>query len=403
MILSTLLLTLGGLYAAPVGSGASAAERERQRPRPNDASLCPYCGGDPARMAAGGIVSHGGFEFATTDTAGIDGLLAAIDVHWIETEHFEIGLGLGPYRVGQDEREKIRAELTELQAAFPEIQPKTRTIDPWLRTHLYALRAEKAYRRFLEIMRVEQSEFPDGETPWLLGTPYRGEGPHLGQKGKYEVLVVPSKALHVFFLRDQFGLSIEMTQRWNVIDRDTLIVSIHQEQGLKDDQALHGHFVFNVTLNLLDGYEHYSYDTARWISEGLAHFVERELSPRYNTFDSSEGAVAETTRKSDWAAEVRSMIQAGDAPRMAELVALKTYAQFELRHHFATWSMTCFLIQEHPEAYACLNERIHGAKNAEGFPDATNLDDQLREAFQDCLGTSYAQFDAAWSEWALRQ
>src|SRR5262245_59935263 len=106
---------------------------------------------------------------------------------------------------------------------------------------------------------------------------------------------------------------------------------------------------------MLDGYKHYSYETPWWIREGLAHFVEREINPKFNSFDSTEGAVAEMTKESDWSAEVKRMIQSGKAPRMAEMANLKTPAEFKLPHHFACWSMTAFLIEKHPEAWACLN------------------------------------------------
>ena len=49
-----------------------AVAQEKKPPkelRPNDPSTCPYCLGDPERMRQAGIVSHGGFDFARTNTA----------------------------------------------------------------------------------------------------------------------------------------------------------------------------------------------------------------------------------------------------------------------------------------------------------------------------------------------
>ena len=94
-------------------------------------------------MEAAGIVSHGGFGFAKTDTAGVDALLPALDVYWIESPHFRIGLGLSPYKPKQGERKKIRAELTEMATVLEEVNPKAKTIDTWLRLHIYAQRMEK--------------------------------------------------------------------------------------------------------------------------------------------------------------------------------------------------------------------------------------------------------------------
>ena len=375
--------------------GAAAALPQRL----NDPAQCPYCHNDPALMKAAGISSHGGFQFASSDTAGIDRLLATNDLRWIESAHFELAFALGFHKVKQDEKEKIREELGRLALVLPEVDPKTKQLDPWLRAHLYAQRMEEAWKRFLEIMQVEASAFPDGTKGWDRSTKYMGEGPYLGQSGKFEVLIVPSEAALVAFLKDQFGLQVRQTQRWNVTERSSITVAISTHQGqLKDDGALHGHVVFNLAINMLDGYKHYSYDTPIWIREGLAHFMEREVDPRFNSFDASEGAVAQTTRIAEWEPEVKKLIAKG-APRMAELIALKDYAELTLPHHFATWSMVDFLVRAHPQGFACLNDKLHGRKNSDGFPDGANMPEVHREAFKECLGMSYPEFDRAWAEW----
>jgi hypothetical protein len=388
-------MLLGLALAAALQKGA------RDLPR-NEPRNCPWCGGEPGLMAAAGIVSHGGFEFGVTDTGKVDALLGGKDIYWIESAHFEIGLALAPYRVATEEAKKIRAELSELAERLPEIDPKTRLIDPWLRAHLYAQRAEQVWRRFLELMQVQESDFPDGKGVWLLGTPYRGEGPYVGQKGKFELLVLPTAADQVTLLKAHFGLTMERTQRWNVIERDSLMVVTNiGENDLREDQKLHGHVAFNLACVLLDGYEHYSYDTPFWIQEGLAHFMEREINPRFNTFDASEGSVGVRVNKEDWDAETKVLVQAGKAPRVAELTALRTFAEFDLADHYTCWSMTRFLIETNPRGYACLNAALHGIKNEQGGPDGSNMPDRQRQAFLDCLAMTYPEFDASWQAWAL--
>ena len=384
--------------AAPLGAQSDSKAR-------TDPSNCPYCEGDPEVAAAAGLVGHGPFEFAaegqTSETVG-DYLIA--DTYWIESEHFEIGLALAPYKVPQKEKNKIRAELTELAEVLPNVDPKAKVLDEWLRVHLFAQRCEKVFERFLEIVQKTRDDFPTAGQRWVIGQPYMGEGPYVGQSGKFEVLLLTSEGESVAFLKDQFGLPIKRTQRWNVVERDSLSVTIHLDQGsLKRDTALHGHLAFNLAINLLDGYRHYSYDTPVWLLEGLAHFMEREITIRYNTFDSTEGALAEETRKSKWMPEVRKLVKSNEAPRLAELVSLQSYASFTLETHFTVWSMTDFLIREHPQGYACIQDKIHGRKNAEGYADASNLRDVHRQAFQECLGMSYAMFDQAWRDWVLTQ
>lgn len=214
------------------------------------------------------------------------------------------------------------------------------------------------------------------------------------------MLLLPSEAAGTQFLREQFGLLTKLSQRWNVTNRDSLVLVVHTGQGdLKEDGAMHGHVAFNLAINLLDGYKHYSYDTPIWIREGLGHFIEREINPKFNTFDSSEGAVAAMTRKEKWEPEVRKMIAAGTQLRMAELMTLKDYAGLTLNHHYTTWSMTDFLVRAKPDAYAAFNARLHGITNKAHIGDGSNMSDVHRTAFQECLGMSYTEFDAAWAKW----
>ncbi|MAF65357.1 MAG: hypothetical protein CMJ84_06830 [Planctomycetes bacterium] len=383
------------------GLCAKAPAQRSHRVPANDPSTDPYTRGEPAALERAGLVSLGGFEFGTTDTAEIDEFMGVSDIKWIESAHFELGFALGPYRVPQKEKKAIGAELVALREKLPKVDPKASTLDPWLRAHMYAQRAERVWDRFCELIRVDASVFPVGKANWTPDGEYWGIGPHLGQKGKYEVLILPSEGASVMFLQRHFGLKIKRTQRWNVIDRDSLVLITHTRQGrLTEDTALHGHVAFNLTHNLLDGYKHYSYDTPIWLHEGLAHFIEREINPRHNTFDGSEGAVPQMSRKARWGLEVRKIIAGDDAPRMAELMSLDNFGQMELPDHYATWSMVDFLVQTEPEGFSELIGALKSFRDEEGLPDGSDLPGKHRRLFRELIGLSYAEFDAAWRAWA---
>jgi len=369
-----------------------------------DEETCPYCGEDPERMAAAGIVSHGGFDFGRGTTETAEELFPEQRIVWIETAHFELGVALPTYRLVKAEKAKIKAELADLGRSLPAVSTRARELDPWLRAHLYAQRLQRLWTRVQELLQVEDADFPDGSVPWQIGTPYRGEGPHLGQKGKFEVMLFGDEASHQRFLSHNFGLSTRVTQRWNIPDENTLTVVIHTgDPRLRSDDALHGHLHHALGINLLDGYEYYGYDTPVWLREGLGHFLERELDPRHNSFSYSEGAISEKTMRSGWSSQVRRMIHAGSAPTLAEMVHLRTFAELDLRHHYASWSMTKFLVDEYPAGYACLNAELHGIKNSKGLNDGGRMTDRHRRSFARCVGLSYAEFDQAWREWAMRQ
>ncbi|MCK6445565.1 MAG: hypothetical protein L6Q99_04170 [Planctomycetes bacterium] len=367
----------------------------------DDKDVCPYCGNDPELMAKAGLVNHGPFDFGANGIERAETLLAAYDVKWLQSKHFEIGFALGAWKVKDDEKKKFRAELEKLAAVLPKVDPKERVIDPWLRTHLYAQRCEEIYARVQELLGVDDSMFPDGTKPWDTTGKYMGEGPYMGQKGKFEVLLLPAEAALTTYLKNEFGLPTKKNQRWNITDKDTITVVINITEGsLREDMALHGHVGFNLAINMLDAFKHYSYDTPIWIREGLGHFVEREITPKYNTFDSSEGSVAAMTSKAKWEPEVKKLVAAGEAPRMAELVNMKDYADLTLPTHFVTWSMVDFLVKTNPKGFACLNDAIHGRTDAKGYADGSNLLDVHRESFPTCLGyATYQEFDAAWAAW----
>ena len=394
---SLVFLLLG--LAAPLAA-------QKEKPPRNAPENCSWCRGDRETMRGAGIVSHGGFEFAAPPgtTASVDQFFGGKDIYWIESAHFKLGLCVGIHKVGPDEAKAVRAELTELHEVLREVDPKAKVLDPFMRTHLYAHRVEKTWKRFLELMQVEESIFPQLGDVWLIGTPYLGEGPYIGMKGKFELLVLPTAGDQVPFLKKQYGLSITRTQRWHDLTRGSLIVVTNvMENELFEDQKIYGHVVFNLSINLLDGFKHYSYDTQCWLREGLGHYMEREINPRFNTYDASEGSLGVKVNKEDWDEEVKQLITAGKAPRVAELTGLKTYAEFEMRHHYACWSMTKFMITTNPQGYGCLNGMLHGRKRADGMPDAENLLDVQRTAFVECFGMTYPQFDEAWRVWAISQ
>jgi hypothetical protein len=392
-----LAIGLAGLLAC---AAAIAEPARAQSKKDTDPANCPYCHNDPVLLKQAGLVSHGGFPFGVTDTAKVDEFLSGSEIRWIETANFRIGFALGSNRVKFEEKKKFLAELGRLALVLPEVKPDAVLIDPWLRTHLYAQRAEEIHKRFVQLIQAENVAFADGSGKWEGD--YKGEGPYLGMKEKYEVLLLPTEAMHAKFLTEHAGLQIKNSQRWHFIDRGKITLVAHTEQGkLRVDEAMHAHLAFNLAHNFYDGLLHYSYDTPVWLHEGIAHLFEREVSPKYNSFDSGEGAVAEMSSKSNWQPEVMKLIAGGQAPRMAELMSLKSYAELKLPHHFTTWSMIDYLTKTQPDAFAKFLWAIKSCKDSRGVPTGENLGEYHRQKFKETLEMSYAEFDEAWRAWAM--
>ena len=161
-----LAVAMVGLLAL---TAVAAAQKPLDRSKPlTDPANDPYTrGGKEKYVEAAGYASMGGFEFGARDdtTTEVSALLEGVEVRWIETAHFELGIALPKVKVTKEERKKVKAELAKLQKALPVVKPDTKFLDPWLRAHLYAQRLEEHYARLQEIMgrhgrdvRSEQGE-----------------------------------------------------------------------------------------------------------------------------------------------------------------------------------------------------------------------------------------------------
>jgi hypothetical protein len=392
------LTVLLALLLAP----QSEAQRRGRDVPANDPGQCPYCRGNPERMAAAGIVSHGPFPFARADTTALDELLSGADIHWIETSHLRIGVGLAPYRLRTDERRKVRAELESLATVLPGVPVRTTTLDPWLQAHLWAQRTENMYSRFLSIVRKTPEDFPPEGSVWMIDEPFRGVGPYLGMAEKFELLLLPNTTLQREFMREQYGLDHVFSQRWHVVERKMLSFSMATGQDrLTTDTAVHGHVAFNLAINFLDGYKLYAYELPPWLREGLGHVFEREVDPRHNSRTMSEGGIGEVVRRSDWLGEVRKLVRADRAPRLAELSNLQSYGDMNADHHLVAWSFMDYLVRAEPEALARMLEDLKGRTTPDGRMDGSNLRDHVRTAFRTHLSATFPQFDQRWRDWVL--
>lgn len=389
-----------GVFAGLLVGGPAVAAGDDDLPE-NAPENCTLCGGDPELMAASGILSHGGFTFATVPTSEVDEY-SRETIYWVATEHIEIGLAADDYRIHSKERTGFREELTSLMEIFENINPKTRSIDPWMRVHLYALRMERAWDRFLDYAQVKDEDFPDGVTPRIIGEKYMGEGPFVGMKSKFEFLLLDRRKEHQKLLLDKYGLISRTAQRVHHVESGTLGLLTHlEEPAMRRDEALHAHFVFNLGHNMLDGYKHYSYDLPVWVKVGFAHLMGRGVSLEFNNFDGSEGSRQLSSHVEDWHGQARNLIRKDDAPTVAQLLGVKIFGELELADHYTAWSMMDYLAQERPEGLACILDAITGLIDDTGAVQSGAINDRLREAFRNCMGLTFQAFDREWRNWLV--
>lgn len=370
----------------------------------------PYTRGDPGALRRAGYVSFGPFPFGLRGAEPVTSRdveeRLGIRILWVETAHFRIGSSLAAWRVPGDRHttRKIRGELSRLAKRLPRVRPRARTLDPWLRLHLLAMRLEEFYARVQHLLMVKDADFPRDESELLIGErPYMGQGPYLGQKGKYLVLVLQRASTLETYLRDFLGRRSRLGHRFHFASILTLLYVVAAESDggrLRHDTALHANLVFNVGHNLIDGYKGYGYDLPVWITAGLAHWFEGRVSPRFHTFDENEGSLADKRATPDWDREARRLLAAGKGTPFAEVFGWRDYGRISFVDHVLLWSRWEFLMSKGREPFARFLGAIKGRVDPRTWePDPRDLPDVVRRALREAYDLSPLTFDDAWRAW----
>jgi len=369
--------------AAPLTAQLSRSER------------CTVCKNDAKLMERNGI-THGPFPFARNDSEKIaaDFLWAPV---WIETKHVRLAADLPTWKIPENEKKAYRAELEELQKKWPEIKPKGRSMDRWLRAHLLAERIESFYAEFEALVGREEESFWDEDKNY-----YAGVGPYLGMFEKYEVMIFQERELYRDFMQRTWGLTYVKPQRWNNVERRCLWFGFNMEEDdIRHDERIHNAVRHNLALNFLNGYQFYAYDLPAWLREGLAHWATRVNDERFAFFDTVEGAFVEKKSLLDWRPDVRELVLKDEATSFASLMRRHSFAELDFEDHLVVWSKVDFLIAQGAEKFGAFVTDLKSRRNAAGLPDGSGMDDAQRDAFRDHYGWNLPQVENAWKAWVV--
>jgi hypothetical protein len=379
--------------AAAVALAAAAAF-----PQKAPEAVCPYCKNDPKILAAAGLVGHGAMPFGKTTADDVRKFLSYAGPIFLETQHFRIMSTLEGFTVPDKDFKKIEAELADLKKKLPLVNVKTRQIDPWLRLHLYGDRCEKRYARFLDLIKMKDSDFGPRE----LGKPYHGEGKYLGMMEKYELVLLKDIRQFKDLLRDQSGSTTSQTKREHFAERGALSVFIPAIDDLRNDDNLYAHVSHNLGHNFVLGYRYYSYEPPKWFEEGFAHFFEKEVSEEFNSFDSEEAAVGQMYEGKDWRDGTLRFLGRGKATSTADLIHKKGLADIGKEDHVIAWSKVEFLIKNYPDKFPKFLDAVRGRLDAKGLPDGTNIPAHQRDFFKNDMGMTLSDFDREWEKWVTK-
>lgn len=373
----------------------------------------PYTKNQPDNLKRAGYESFGPFPFGNlgpeaVSSEHIEQHLGYAQILWVETAHFRIGSNLPQWTVPFDPetRAKIRGELERLAEKLPNINTRARSLDRWLRLHLFALRLEDLYADFSRLAGVKDADFPARIEDVVLqpGVRYMGHGPFLGMRDKYLVLLFEKEGTFQDYLKHYLGRVSKFGQRWHFKDVSSLIYTVSTESGeghLKHDTAMHCDVFFNVSQNLLDGFRHYSYDLPVWIREGIGHWFGRRVDGRWNSFDQNEGSPADMKNESRWDVYTRKLLAGnGKFAPFSEAYTWRDFGKITFNDHVAIWSRIDFLMAQGPEKWSQFLFEVKGRVDEKWLPDQSDLVGATRDALQKVYGISVLAFDDRWAEWA---
>ena len=403
-----LLALLGAAFAAP---GALCAQdkagKEKAPPlagkgKEDDevarTKVDPYTGGDVALLQQAGHTAYGPFLWSKeTRTEDIDRVLGEGRVLWLETAHFRIGCNLRTVAIPekQAQRKAIHDEVALLRKKLPKIPDKPKRLDPWLRMHLFAARAEKLYDEVESLMLAGGAKFGTAKQP--------PDGPFLGLPDKFLLLVFQKKSdLARYF--DRFcGVQADRSFSYYLPTSHQFLYGVSLE-GLEveDDPSLHSHVLYGLAGNLANGLRGYSYRMPPWIAEGLAHVVSRRVETEFVNVTVKDDEAVNEEDQHLWPKKVRARAQYDRTRIPFSQMALWQKNQ-DMGYHgeLQSWSRVDFLLKHDKQKLGTLLVRMKSLPISFEGTKPEDWAQMQAAALQEIFGWDGATFDAKWREFVL--
>ncbi len=310
----------------------------------------PYTRGDAKLIEAAGYESVGAMRWGPDhDSDAIHQLVGKLPICWIETAHFRIACILPPCRADGDKatRKKIKGELKRLKKKLPAVKSNALNLDRWLRAHLFAQRCEDTYAAFSERLGVDDDSFPAYPNE-INSEKYMGLGPYLGQADKYLVMLCEKESTLGRYANRYMDKSQSYARRWNFGRRDSLFfgTAIEFYEGrLANDQRLHCHLVYNLTINFCDGFKQYCQDIPVWWKFGIAAWFSSKIDKRYRDYDRPPDGVEPDVRAAwRWEPKVLKLVKNDGAIQLTELLERMDFAKYRFHDFLVAWSVVDFLM-----------------------------------------------------------
>lgn len=315
-----------------------------------------------------GYEAMGNFRWADGHgTQNIEDAIGGENFIFVETKHFKIGCSLPSYKISREdkiEKKKIESELKELRDFLPNIPKRIKTLDRWLRLHLYAMRAEKVYRQIQDLLQVKDDDFPNGPGQ-LKNNKYMGEGPFLGMTNKFAILLVEQESALGRY-RSAFMKQSGILPIRHLFPKDgvMLFAVAQQNDGMSSDTSMHCLFVYALSKNILDGYKYYRHSISTWLPLGVSHYLARKVDMKRNYFTDKRLYDSNDKNIWNWEVKTRKRIDHEYFPSYMEMTEWGESTTLKYSDHTMAWARADFLLEKHPDLVASWFAQMQ-----EPFPD----------------------------------
>ena len=328
----------------------------------------PFTDQDPKEMEKLGVLRYGPLEWADNkSTTDIEKVLGEGRVLWMETAHFKIGCNLGFADAPKDSvaRRLLKDEMKRLNKKCAKIPASKSKMDPWLRVHLYALRAEDMYEEFVEL------------------TGRKEEGKHLGQKEKFLLLMFQKKSDLARYMKVFGGRESEQSQRLqHGTGHFSVVMTAEGDDGSRDSETVNAQFRFFMAQMFCDA----AGGGPMWLTYGLGHWYERQIP--CNMINCGIKADESVDPATQYLWEKKMLKRSKHEGLCLPFAKLAGEADLGYYGHVQAWSVVDYMLQDRAKFTQFLQVVL-------GKPSRSR---QL-QALQEAYGFDPDAFDVGWQRW----
>ncbi len=333
----------------------------------------PFTSGEQKPMQALGIVAYGPFLWADNlRTDAIDKVLGEKRILWMETQHFLIGCNLGTTQIPEEAeaRKIVNAELGRLNKKLSKLPARASKLEPWVRLHLYALRAEELYAEFAKLIGHDEST-----------------GTCLGQKGKFTLLLFQKRSDLARYLDRFLNIKSQSAMRaWHAKTQQHGLVIAAEAEEVRDEAVVYAQFRNMMTEVFCDAMG----GSPPWLSMGLAHHFERKIPSRMILAAIKDGESVDSQTQHLWHDKMKN--RAAHEKLLVPFRDLVNKTDFGYYDHLQVWSRVDYLLTLDRAKFGKFMVALQGSYGA------TTQFEKLAEIY----GMEPEQFDTKWREFVLK-